>query len=290
MIRDATQLVGKSGDLVALVGVSRGPDGWADLGQLDWTGGGVALTNLTVDKVRLVTSVMNPRFVDSRIRHSQFEGMVTNCGLFGTRDEWTSSMFKDAHFHDPVMPLSRFRDCAFKRVQFDGLSPHDTVFEDCRFESVTFTGLKCLPIARKPVNPEFCILGESLLFKNCEFASHEFAGCDFRNVRFVGCTFVDPRIDECDFTGIKSDTQWWGASPSADPFIAYLREAIKVAVARLGPSCRAGHVMAQFLHEFQNGVANKDEYVDRLYDGSIPDYELDQIEDDLTTLEGKYSL
>lgn len=290
MIKDVEQLVGLTGDLAVMAGLPRDADGWRNAGRLSWTGRGVALTNLTADRIRLEDTIVNPRFVSCKLRRSLFKKLKTDGGLFGAQDNWTECEFDDVWAVQPIMAQSRFVKCVFRRGQFDALHPYDTVFDGCEFHDVKVFGLKCLPISRPPTNPEFHILGESVLFRNCRFVRPSFTGCNFQNVWFEESTVTDAVFDDCDFSGIKSDVQWWGGAPNVDPFVSFLREAIDMAVANLGPACRAGAVMSKFLHDYQHGNVEKMGYANCLYDGTVPDYELDRIEHDLTALERKFSL
>lgn len=269
----------------------RGADGYADISDGAWDSSLAVINGIRFDRARLEGRAIYPNFVNSTFTDCVFRRLVTDAHFWGAGNRWTGCVFAESSLRSIISPQNVFNSCTFEEVSFDGYLAHETLFESCRFVRCKVVSLRA-KTHRRPhwAISEMATLGSSLQFINCKFPYTKFRHCCFGDVAFRNCDFENSVASECDFTGVNSDGRWWRESAQADVFVSFLDQAIGEIIARVGPDASAARKLSEYRQGYAEGNINSKDYTACLYNGSVPNKELDVVEQILDQLGPRFGL
>ena len=258
---------------------NRANDGYADISQSAWDSSLAVIHGVGLDKVRLAGRTISPNFVNCVWRDSEFLDLTTDGHFWGAGNEWHNCSFTTSVLCLVISPQNLFAGCTFNDVVFEGYVACETLFESCRFMNCKFESLRTIPKRRSRwAVGRMASLGSSLQFVGCEFHHPEFRYCVFADSVFSKSRFVDPMATECDFTYINSDHKWWPDSTQCDVFVSHLDHVITEIIAQLGNDSPAAKSLLRYRNEYVCGHTFSKDYSACLYDGTVPDPDLDVVE------------
>jgi uncharacterized protein YjbI with pentapeptide repeats len=271
------RLVNTSGNLRDILELSAvGP---VDLSSMDWGEQFVVIRGIQLDSVTIADSRVAANFVECKFDGCVFEEVVSDGHFSGAGNEWNSCRFKNCKLSDLIAPQSRFTSCEFDEVEIDGFRLCQTVFNDCSFQSVSIRGLTTRKIGDRSLQlPETVAKGASALFRNCEFNHSDFTGCKFNDVCFEDCKVAETEFKSCSFEDVISRDEWLRNVQSSDPFITFLDAAISGIRAKLGSDCESVRALEKYKTTYVSTQSKSKDYSEVLYDGNVPDKELDVVE------------
>jgi hypothetical protein len=132
--------------------------------------------------------------------------------------------------------------------------------------------------------------GSSLQFVACKFTHTDFLHCSFADCAFVKSEFDNTAAKASDFTNIRSDLKWWSDSEQCEVFVTFLNEAVGQFAAELGDNSTAVAALSKYRTDYVSGVITSKDYSVCLYNGEVPDKELDVVDRILDRLESQFPL
>ncbi|MGC3969728.1 MAG: hypothetical protein QM775_21070 [Pirellulales bacterium] len=270
---------------------NRASDGYADISNSDWETSLAVIDGVELDRVRLTGRTIFPNVVNSKIIESEFSTVTTDGHFWGGGNMWQRSSFSASLLRSVISPQNLFVDCIFKDVVFDGYVACETLFESCQFLNCKFESLRTKPKRNNRwAISQMAGLGSSLQFVSCEFDRSEFHHCVFSDSAFKSSKLVGITASECDFTNINSDCKWWSDSAQGDVFVSYLNEVLAEITLQLGPNSSAAKALSTYKVGYVQGDNKSKDYSACLYDGNVPDRELEVVEDIFDQLGPRYGL
>lgn len=208
-----------------------------------------------------------------------FLKLRSDAHLWGNDNRWTRCTFREVALRDVASPGNRFESCGFERVSLVNYQVSATVFEGCNFLESVISGLRGRPSAASGFSQRHTREQmPAVEFLRCEFRNVVFRESYFENVRFQDCRFPLAVAIDCNFDGVTSDLEWWGAQ-GADPFVAFLRRLLEAVESELGPNGTALAVLGRYVEAYVSGATQSRDFSSCLYEGEIPNHELDIVED-----------
>ena len=230
-------------------------------------------------RVRLTGRTIFPNVVNSKIIESEFSTVTTDGHFWGGGNTWLRSSISVSVLRAVISPQNLFVDCTFNDVVFDGYLACETLFQSCQFLNCKFKSLRTKPKRSNRWSiSEMAGLGSSLQFVSCEFDRSEFHRCVFSDSAFQNSNLVGVTASECDFTNINSDRKWWSDAAQSDVFVAYLNEVLAEIALQLGPNSSAEKALSTYKVGYVQGDNKSKDYSACLYDGDVPDRELEVVE------------
>ncbi|MCE9555174.1 MAG: hypothetical protein K8T91_17635 [Planctomycetes bacterium] len=272
------RLLNTSGKVRQLLGMPE-DSGILDLSDFDWKGQFEVVRGVKFDRTRLASVTISTNFVECTFENCEFSKIRSHGHFSAAGNTWQRCRFNKLTLIDLIAPQSRFIDCEFRDVSIRGFHPCQTLFDQCHFANFSVGGLRCQIVGNKSMQlPEIVRTGASTLFRTCRFDSGAFTGCYFADICFENCAVADTRFIDCDFRGTVGSDMWWRQIPSGDPFHAFLRVVLQGIEKRLGRSSRAFVAFSAYAADYQQQKTQSRDFSACLYDGSVPNNELDAIE------------
>ena len=107
------------------------------------------------------------------------------------------------------------------------------------------------------------------------------------NLAVFTASILRAHIENCSFDGARAAPQWWSSSDSSDRFLGWLRQVVAAVVKELGQDSKAAQSLERYLNDFETSRTKDKDFSACLYDGTVPNEELDRIEPILNDLEGR---
>lgn len=257
-----------------------------DLGVLDWSMDGI-VQSVTFERAILRGAEIGINFVDCRFVACEFIGVTTRERFWGAGNQWTACRFSDAVLIDVISPNNGFDQCNWTRSTLRGYVGFETRFSECAFEDVMLEGFsaKRSTVRGKPFTkpPEY-----SVLFDRCRFVRPVLKNDRFRDIRFDLCEVDSPVIVNCDFTGATGSPQWWSMLRSTDLFEVFLDEVLRRIELRLGSDSVSYARFSGYVREYRSGETTSRDYSKCLFDPSVPESEMEALDEDFDELERRY--
>lgn len=277
-------LSGQHGDASRLLRLQPGQGGFVDLSADRWEQTEI-LNGLQFKRIRLVGKHVGVNFVDCLFDACRFERLQSEGHFWAAGNTWQGCHFVGVELRDVVSPGNLFEDCSFDSVSLVGYRPSRTVFRRCRFRDLRIEGMRAVaPTAEG--SRALKEMSGYLAFLDCEFERSRFLKCFFAQVEFRGNRFVDTSVTACSFQGVVWDKPW--AGEDSEPFLTFLQEVLAYAEARFGRASGSYRALDRYLNDYRSGRTKSRDYSAVLYEGGIPDRELEELEDALDELESRY--
>ncbi len=281
-------LVGRSGTARTLLDLQEGDDGYIDISaDDDWERSDLDIEHVKFQRMKLRKVSIGVKFNLCEFENCSFEKLNADYTFFGGGNVWKSCKFRSVQLFDIVSPVNVFSGCEFSDVTLISYQPYQTLFENCKFDRIRIEGMRCRPVFNRDNRlKQLDGSGGTLLFDKCVFKMPVFEKCYFEKIEFRECQVIEPKVSFCSFKGIVTDEQWHSEEMEQDPFVKFLSEVVEFCKNRFGASSASYAAISQFLLDFTSGKTNKD-YFEGLYDGSVPDDELDILEKELDILQSR---
>lgn len=271
----------------SVLAVYRGADGFADLSGANWRGSLVVIKGLEFNRIRLEDCEIKPNFVECTFSDSHFIRVFTDNHFWGSNCRWSQCTFLECELKNLRSPGFVFENCVFERTRIDDYRAYETVFKSCTFLECEFRLVRAVTgtwsTGRKSSDP-------NLEFEACSFQGASFVNCNFNQVAFRNCSFDQPRMKDCSFTGVQADSRWWPQEANVDLFVAFLDELIPILAKRIGTQSRSVGILNSFRESYVSGTNSSRDYSAGLYGGSVPDDELDIVEEILDDVAPRFGL
>lgn len=281
------KLLGQSGNVHELLGLSRSSDGYFDLSKANWNSR-IVLSGLSFERVRLVSKVIGVNIVNSKFQNCHFENIESDNSFWGASNEWTGCVLKQVSMYQAICPQNRFDSCRFESMNLVGSSAYETIFTNCVFEDLQLEGFQA-ERSRQNSKPFADIPDASLTFVGCQFLRPSFRGCRFANIEFSKCAVTEAKVLGSDVAAAKADTAWWRPDDSSDPFIVVLDEILAMLEGALGVQSKAHLQFAGYRDAYLSGANRSQDFSACLYSKDVPDCEIESVEDSLRDISSRYS-
>lgn len=281
------KLLGQSGKVHELLGLSRSSDGYFDLSKANWNSR-IVLTGLSFERVSLASKVIDANIVNSKFQNCRFENIESDGHFWGAGNEWSGCVLKQVSMQQAICPQNRFKSCRFESLHLVGSSAYETTFSDCVFEDLQLEGFQA-ERSRQNSKPFAEISDASLTFVGCQFLRPTFRGCRFANIEFSKCAVTEPRIVGCDVAAAKADVAWWQPDDSSDPFSVVLDEILAMLEGALGVQSKAYLEFARYRDAYLSGSNRSQDFSACLYSKAVPDCEIESVEESIRDISDRYS-
>jgi uncharacterized protein YjbI with pentapeptide repeats len=281
------KLLGQSGKVHELLGLSRSSDGYFDLSNANWKSR-IVLSDLNFEGVRVASKVIGLNIVNSKLRNCHFENIGSDNSFWGANNEWSGCVLKQVSMHQAICPQNRFDSCRFESMNLVGSSAYETTFTNCVFEDLQLEGFRA-ERSRQNGKPFADIPDASLTFKGCQFLRPRFCGCRFDNIEFSGCAVIEPKVIGSNVAAAKADTVWWRPDDSSDPFIVVLDKILAMLEVELGRESKAYLQFARYRDAYLSGSNHTQDFSACLYSKEVPDCEIESVEESLHDVSGRYA-
>jgi len=281
------KLLGQSGKVHELLGLSRSADGYFDLSKANWNSQ-IVLSGLSFEQVRLASMVIGVNIVNSKFQNCHFESIESDNSFWGAGNEWTGCVLKRVSMYQAICPQNRFDSCRFENMNLVGSSAYESAFTNCLFEDLQLEGFRAEP-SRQNGKPFADIPGASLTFVGCQFLRPSFRGCRFANIEFSKCAVTEPKVMGSDIAVAKADPVWWRPDDSSDPFVVVLDDILAMLGVELGAQSKAYLQFARYREAYLSGSNRSQDFSACLYSNDVPDCEIESIEDSLLEVSGRFA-
>lgn len=278
-----------SGDVTSWVDSIRESDGEADLSRLNWEALVVA-KGLDLERIRVSDAEILANIVQSRIGRSRFLSISTDSHFWGAQNSWRSCVFSQSSLKNVISPSNVFEECVFENCTIVGYRGFETLFQECEFKNCVVQNFTALPRPSNWKVAELETLGASVQFHECKFEKTRFSGCRFNDVAFRNCVMAEIVTEHCSFDGVDVDVKWWDNAEEADLFLVFLDDAIAMIRRQLGDDAKSANQLTEYRAKYASGASKDRDYSACLYDGGVPDVELDEVEVMLDELERQHNL
>lgn len=275
-----------------VLGLEPASAGVVDVSGFGWGDVLAILADLTFSSMRWSNLELRVDFTRCQFTDCLFEGVWSEGHMWAASNRWERVRFHSTQIRSAVCPLNRFEYCTFEDFKLTGTNAYRTVFRDCTFLDAEITGFRALAGG----GDELAWLEDfdqqkTVVFVRCTFARTRFVRSSFRGVAFEGCSFDHVSVEDCDFRGAIGDLAWIPeGSGVGDPFLAFLGEVLSLIERKLGSRSRAYGVFGEYERRYAGGLTRDKDYSACLYEGGLPDRELDAIEGELAGLEAAAGL
>jgi uncharacterized protein YjbI with pentapeptide repeats len=283
------KLRGQRGDVRKILGAQGDPNEYINISDDQWGGELAILQDLTFHRVELSQQEITVNFVRCLFRESRFQRLHSSSHFWGAENRWERCELSGVNLTDVISPANVFEECRFEDVSLVDYRPAQTLFRGCHFGRLRLEGFRVVQNAAVKGDSDLERHGVQTAFVQCEFDQPFFSKCFFAGVAFESCNVTGATVDSCDFRGAISDQPWWRANEDGgDPFVAFLQEVVGIAGERLGRRSASFIALDRYLRDYESGRTKSRDYSAVLYGGSVPDRELDLLEDVLDDVEKRY--
>ncbi len=285
------KLVRRSGVARAILSLEEDADGYIDISADDWKRSDLNIEHIKFHRMKLRKVSVGIKFNLCEFEKCSFEKVNADYTFFGGGNVWKSCKFKSVRLFDIVSPVNVFRGCEFSDVTLICYRPYQTLFENCKFDRIRIEGMRCRPVLNSGSRlKQLDASGGMLLFDKCVFNMPVFEKCYFDKVEFRQCQVIVPKVSFCSFKGIVMDKQWHSEEMEQDPFVKFVSEIVAFCEKRFGTQSASYKAISEYLLDYTSGRTESKDYSACLYEGAIPEKEMDVLEDELDKIEARVVL
>ena len=282
------KLIENKGDVRNIIKINPDDEGFIDISDDDWEKSIDVIESITFNKIKIKNQIISPNFIRCSFYDSKFVELKSDGHFWASSNRWEFCEFKKVELCNVISSLNYFENCSFEDCSLTKYHPYQTLFKKCRFRNFCIEGMKARTIVNKSKRLlELESAKGTLLFLDCIFISPKFFNCFFEGVEFKNCKFENPKVEACSFEGTYSDDIWW-QEQEIDPFVKFIMEILKFIEKKFGKESASFKTFYNYYIDYTTGRTKSRDYSECLYNGNVPENELDEIENELDKIELRF--